>query len=83
MSGVLNLEQLTSSHSLYFERHALVVMYVRLSALDWKRYQDDRETDPGWFCLPVLERRPPRAKKDRRLRKLECPSPGAIAWERD
>ena len=36
MSGVLNLEQLTFSQSLYFERHTLVVMsHVRLSA--WTR----------------------------------------------
>ena len=35
MSGVLNLEQLTFSQSLYFERHTLVVMsHVGLSALD-------------------------------------------------
>ena len=26
--------------------------HVRLSALDQKRYRDDRETDPTWFCLP-------------------------------
>ena len=46
MSGVLNLEQLTSSQS---QRHTLVVMsHARLSVLDWQRYQDDLETDPTW-----------------------------------
>ena len=52
MSGVLNLEQLTFSQSLYFERHTLVVMsHVRLSLWTRKGTRTIEKRSPGGFAF--------------------------------